>query len=408
MSVAMESVQYLAHNIGNLSIRNDSTIRKIASTGDPVRQAMNKGGSISFFAHLTNRHSSMRSSLNAFQNAMSILQTQAEGLRQAENMYGRMLELAHMATDPMRSQQERDLLNQEFSSLLNDSNLINDSTLNGSKIFDSSAAQQTNYDNLQVLQDYDLELSAQPNDIASSGVPMSVHDIHGVTLIGFGDNWPNGPFGEILVNNFGGAFGTKSGSFEVRDGIYDTDPGPEHIITTGSITTNWNWASGNNVAYRAPDGQVYQATNFSFAMANGNIILTPAFDPNPAPADDIAVGGSGGQQVDMRAVGLAKLSGMSIATTAEAYQAMDYLTNEISGVGEQFGKLASNSSRINFAMDATQRQISQQDQLLSSKAEEDMIGNLLELSKTNMLRSQNASLMTQATSISYDVANMLL
>ena len=87
---------------------------------------------------------------------------------------------------------------------------------------------------------------------------------------------------------------------------------------------------------------------------------------------------------------------------------MDYLTNEISGVGEQFGKLASNSSRINFAMDATQRQISQQDQLLSSKAEEDMIGNLLELSKTNMLRSQNASLMTQATSISYDVANMLL
>lgn len=392
MSVAMESVQYLAHNIGNLSIRNDSTIRKIASTGDPVRQAMNKGGSVSFFAHLTNRHSSMRSSLNAFQNAMSILQTQAEGLRQAENMYGRMLELAHMATDPMRSQQERDLLNQEFSSLLNDSNLINDSTLNGSKIFDSSAAQQTNYDNLQVLQDYDLEL-------ATTGGQLS-YDFHGVTLNVF----ENG--GSILVDNFGGAFGSRVGSFEVRDGIYDTYPGPEHIITTGSITTNWNWASGNNVAYRAPDGQVYQATNFSFGM--GNIILTPAFDPNPAPADDIAVGGSGGQQVDMRAVGLAKLSGMSIATTAEAYQAMDYLTNEISGVGEQFGKLASNSSRINFAMDATQRQISQQDQLLSSKAEEDMIGNLLELSKTNMLRSQNASLMTQATSISYDVANMLL
>lgn len=392
MSVAMESVQYLAHNIGNLSIRNDSTIRKIASTGDPVRQAMNKGGSVSFFAHLTNRHSSMRSSLNAFQNAMSILQTQAEGLRQAENMYGRMLELAHMATDPMRSQQERDLLNQEFSSLLNDSNLINDSTLNGSKIFDSSAAQQTNYDNLQVLQDYDLEL-------ATTGGQLS-YDFHGVTLNVF----ENG--GSILVDNFGGAFGSRVGSFEVRDGIYDTNPGPEHIITSGSISTNWNWASGNNVAYRAPDGQVYQATNFSFGM--GNIILTPAFDPNPAPADDIAVGGSGGQQVDMRAVGLAKLSGMSIATTAEAYQAMDYLTNEISGVGEQFGKLASNSSRINFAMDATQRQISQQDQLLSSKAEEDMIGNLLELSKTNMLRSQNASLMTQATSISYDVANMLL
>lgn len=392
MSVAMESVQYLAHNIGNLSIRNDSTIRKIASTGDPVRQAMNKGGSVSFFAHLTNRHSSMRSSLNAFQNAMSILQTQAEGLRQAENMYGRMLELAHMATDPMRSQQERDLLNQEFSSLLNDSNLINDSTLNGSKIFDSSAAQQTNYDNLQVLQDYDLEL-------ATTGGQLS-YDFHGVTLNVF----ENG--GSILVDNFGGAFGSRVGSFEVRDGIYDTNPGPEHIITSGSISTNWNWASGNNIAYRAPDGQVYQATNFSFGM--GNIILTPAFDPNPAPADDIAVGGSGGQQVDMRAVGLAKLSGMSIATTAEAYQAMDYLTNEISGVGEQFGKLASNSSRINFAMDATQRQISQQDQLLSSKAEEDMIGNLLELSKTNMLRSQNASLMTQATSISYDVANMLL
>jgi len=101
--------------------------------------------------------------------------------------------------------------------------------------------------------DYDLSFDTTGNKVVYEG--------DGVTIIGF----ENG--GHICVDNFGGEFGTKSISLEVRDSS-------NNVITTGSVTTNWSWGSGNNVVYKAPDQQAYQVLGFSFSQ-DGNIILTP-------------------------------------------------------------------------------------------------------------------------------------
>jgi len=101
--------------------------------------------------------------------------------------------------------------------------------------------------------DYALSFDTTGNKVVYEG--------EGVTIIGF----ENG--GHICVGNFGGEFGTKSISLEVRDSS-------NSVITTGSVTTNWSWGSGNNVVYKAPGQQAYEATGFSFSQ-DGNIILTP-------------------------------------------------------------------------------------------------------------------------------------
>ena len=101
--------------------------------------------------------------------------------------------------------------------------------------------------------DYDLSFATTGNKV--------VYEDEGVTIIGFENE------GHICVDNFGGEFGTKSISLEVRDSS-------NSVITTGSVTTNWSWGSGNNVVYKAPDQQAYRVLGFSFSQ-DGNIILTP-------------------------------------------------------------------------------------------------------------------------------------
>jgi flagellin-like hook-associated protein FlgL len=143
MSGLFSSVQFLASNVGNESMRSTNAIKKIVASGDPVKRAALQGkgaGGVSFAANLLNGTASKRSSINAFQNAMTYMQAQAEGIRQAEKIYQQMLNLASLAVDPMIGDDERALLSEGFESLRNSALGLNDGNINGLTIFDTRAA----------------------------------------------------------------------------------------------------------------------------------------------------------------------------------------------------------------------------------------------------------------------------
>ena len=83
-------IEYLSNDIQQKSFHADQSIKKISSTGNAIKQAGYSGGgagSVSFAARLNNSAISRRNSINAFQNAVTYLQVQADGLRQAEKIY---------------------------------------------------------------------------------------------------------------------------------------------------------------------------------------------------------------------------------------------------------------------------------------------------------------------------------
>ena len=86
------------------------------------------------------------------------------------------------------------------------------------------------------------------------------YESEGVTLIGFQAG------GHICVDNFGNSFGTKGLSLEIRNAS-------NQVVTDGTMSTNWDWANGTNIVYKAPDQKAYEAKNFAFG--SGNIVLTP-------------------------------------------------------------------------------------------------------------------------------------
>ena len=107
MSSLLGTIDYLNRNIDYKSYSADKAVRKIAAAGDPVRATAQENGSggVHFTANLQNLNKYKLGSINAFQNALSMMQMQSEGLRQAENIYNRMLSVAQMASDPSADSQ---------------------------------------------------------------------------------------------------------------------------------------------------------------------------------------------------------------------------------------------------------------------------------------------------------------
>ena len=136
-------IESLVRKIDYSSMKAERSIKKVASTGDPVRQASlnNQGaGSVNMTANLEQEKRYKRGSLNAFQNAMTYMQAQAEAIGQADKIYSRMRTLAQQATDPMINDQDRALLSDQFDSLMESAHGISRTKFNGNLIFDPLAA----------------------------------------------------------------------------------------------------------------------------------------------------------------------------------------------------------------------------------------------------------------------------
>ena len=260
MSVLLGSVDYLAKNIGDISMRSAHSIKKVSSTGDAVQQARYAGdaGAVSMNSKLLNGAAFKRNSINVFQNAISLIQAQADALSQAEEIYQRMLNLASLAADPSLGADERALLSTEFDGLMQQSLDLNGSTLNGELIFDPRAA-ATQYD-------ISFTEGATSSDPATGGIDNSGTFVHGGNSLNTSQPYWDVQK-DVLYNSGEVSLTLKPWTAWDRFVLYQDDP-DNYLFDTGE----WQ---GNNfdefVVKYGPD----QTTTFTFTTTNYSNRNTP-------------------------------------------------------------------------------------------------------------------------------------
>ena len=136
-------IETLVRKIDYSSMKAEHAVKKVASSGDPVKQASynNAGaGTVNMAVNLENQKRFKRGSVNAFQNALSMMQAQTEALGQADKIYNRMRSLAQIASDPMMNSDDRVLLSEQFNDLREQARNLGNSKFNDVFLFDGRAA----------------------------------------------------------------------------------------------------------------------------------------------------------------------------------------------------------------------------------------------------------------------------
>ena len=466
-----ESVNFLAGNFEQFTIRSQNSVNKILSTGDPVRRArQDKGaGGVSFVANLSSDSVSKRNTILSFQNAISYMQMQEFGLRQAEKIYQKMISLASLSSDPTLNPGDRHLLSDQFESLRQQSLDLNKSTFNGNALFDELAA-STEYKvdfGSGLTNETAPTLSGPPkvwevtNDVKYNTGVMTI-DVNSGTAgdrymlkqgnltIFDSDSWDtagnaktydydrfeieygpdkettfkfipqsDGNSSSVDLDGSDGRKGTDDDGVLPSDNNFDNkfyylnNLGLSDDGSPSGMDTRKDQEYGNqgqvSTAKSDPDNTV-----LTLRVESGTLFQIGAEFKLPT-AEGFQVGGAGNLQVSMKPVGLglmleqdAGFPPISIATASDAAKAIESLSREIAGVGEQLGKLGSNYAKMNFSLNTMQKQVVIQENALARITDEGFAEELASLSKSRIIRSQTAALMTQAMSVNENVVGLLI
>ena len=397
------------------------------------------------------------------------MQLQESALNQAERIYQEMISLASLASDPSANQENRHLLGQQFESLRQQSLDLNQSTFNGSYLFNQLAA-STDYTvdfASGLTNDTPATISGSPNvwevtkDVLYNTGKMTI-DVNSGTagdrymlkqddlVIFDSGSWDTagnaktydydrfeieyGPDKETTFKFIAQSDGNSSSvDLDGADGIKGTaDDGvlpsdstfdnKSYYLNNLGLTddgTSSGMANSSEVQY-TNQGQVTTAksnpdtTNLTLRIESNTLFQIGAEFTKPT-ADDILVGNASHMQVAMKPLGLGLLlsqdSGnppLSIATASEAVKALESITKEIEGVAEQLGTLRSNFTKVELAMEGVQKQLASQENAMSIISDDGLAEELTQLSRDRILRSQSAAIMTQAISVNEGIVDLIL
>jgi hypothetical protein len=99
---------------------------------------------------------------------------------------------------------------------------------------------------------------------------------------------------------------------------------------------------------------------------------------------------------------------LDISTKTAAELSVKALDNELLGLTEQMGILGNNMSRVVTSMEAVDKQLGIQKDLVAAEPEKVVSQELANLAKAKELRTFNASLMSKVVQINHDMINLLL
>lgn len=474
-------IDYLVRKIDYSSMKADHAVQRVASTGNAVKQASynNQGsGTVNMAANLENQKRLKKGSVNAFQNAISMMQAQTQAIGQADKIYSKMLSLAQMATDPIVSDADRAVLSEQFNSLKDHAHSIANGRFNNKSMFEPLVA-STQYNvtfgdgQLRVLN----KSTDVPDDAWDDPSIKNWYTIYEEKDVVYNK-------GKMTIDVNGGGDGER----------YTLWQGDQKIFDTGIWRTRgsaWNWDYDRFIVEFGPD----QETTFQFvplSAGNGNSVdsqsgtgyphnlidnntfdnknyyylgqLGLSDDLSPSGVDSISgqkftqlgqvnaysvnsdssvlrlqvysksicqvkgtfelpdleeevVGREDDLQVKLQKVGLGLLREddqslgfpeISIDTAENAQKAIESMTNEINGLGEQLGRLGSNFNRVQNAIEATKDMEQMSGEVLSGLSDHNLTNDLLQLSKSRIARAHDTSLLTQAMSIHQDLVNVLI
>ena len=423
-------IEYLSNDIQQKSFHADQSIKKISSTGNAIKQAGYSGGgagSVSFAARLNNSAISRRNSINAFQNAVTYLQVQADGLRQAEKIYQEMLNIAQLSLDPILGNDQLNVLQVQFDDLREQALKLGTSTFNDNSLFDSRAA-STKY---SVSFDEGLDETQTPKETAGSTkiwyeTKDVIYNTGQLTI-----NVNSGTLGDRYMVKQGNHILFDTGSWPTEGSAYTTDfdqfilewdPdkgtsfqfNPQDSNGNGSFD-NQPWYSNNlsQVTANDPDSSSSEITvrveSGSLFQATAEYIL-PEMEPEFVSSEK-------NLQVGLHQIGLGLLRVddssndfpvININSQDEARDAIETLVREIDGIAEQMGRVRSNFNRVEISLDAMRKSEASEKILLSRIGDSDISVELLELSKSKISREQSAAMMAQAINVNQDVVDILI
>jgi hypothetical protein len=99
---------------------------------------------------------------------------------------------------------------------------------------------------------------------------------------------------------------------------------------------------------------------------------------------------------------------LDISTKTAAELSVKALDNELLGLTEQMGILGNNMSRVVTSMEAVDKQLGIQKDLVAAEPEKVVSQELANLAKAKEMRAFNASLMSRVVQINHDMINLLL
>ena len=444
-------IESLVRKIDYSSMQASQSIKKVGNAGNAVKQSAlsNAGaGGVSFAANIENQERLKKGSINAFQNAMSMMQAQSEAIGQADKLYNQMRTLAQQAADPLMNARDRSLLSQQFNDLRDRAKELGNSKFNDVYLFDGRAS-STKY---TIDFSSDLNETKPPIDPGPPKVWESTRDViynSGKITI----NVNSGTAGDRYMLKQGNAILFDTGYWKTEGSAYTTDFdqfivewGPDQETTFQFVPTDTNGSgSFNNKSwYLSQFGLSDDGTSTGMDSYIGQkltelgAVKAYASDPNSTELTvriestslfqidseyelpevaPVVVARDEDYQVELNKVGLALMREndqsrdfplIRIDTVENAAKAIGSLSNEIEGIGLQLGRLASNFNRVQNSIEANESVKNVHQDVLSSIGGDQLTEDLLNISKARINRAHDTALLSQAMSIHQDLVNVLI
>ena len=444
-------IENLVRKIDYSSMKAEHSIKKVGNAGNAVRQSALSdagAGGVNFAANIENQRRFKKGSVNAFQNAMSMMQAQSDAIRQADKIYNQMRTLAHHAADPLMKDRDRSLLSDQFNDLRERVRELGNSKFNDVYLFDGRAS-STKY---SIDFSSDLNETKPPIDPGPPKVWESTRDViynSGKITI----NVNSGTVGDRYMLKQGNKILFDTGYWKTEGSAYTTDFdqfiiewGPDKETTFQFVPTDTNGSGtfNNKSWYLSQFGLSDDGTSTGMDSYIGQkltelgAVKAYESDPNSTEltvriestslfqidseyelpdVDPVVVARHQDYQVELNKVGLALMREndqandfplISIDTLENAGKAIASLSNEIDSLGEQLGRLASNFNRVQNAINATEEMSNVHESVFSSIGGDGLTQDLLNISKARINRAQDTALLSQAMSIHQDLVNVLI
>jgi flagellin-like hook-associated protein FlgL len=443
------SIDTLAQSIHYSSKKLSKSTGRVSRVNDSFSSAIysKKPLSVGRQSNIGNGISSLMNSIGSLQNAITYNQAQKDALSTAGKIYKEMKTLATEALDPLTSDKDRVLLNEQFETLRQKGLELNDLEIGGKKLFYKSAA-TTKYEasftpdgkqddaNRTGTIFYDGRTRNywdETRDLFSNSGKLTInHKPYGLwdRLSVFQDD-PDNPifdtgkwttssdFDKFIVDYGPGRDTTfkfvpqdsnGNGKFD-NESLYlnhlqltSIDPAQE-LQNQGKVKTNPANANSTELTIRV----IASGSVFEWNADWENTEETESINQQVARPNDL--------QFNLNPLGFGLLREqnmddgfplISINTIEGAQIAGEIIDGEINALGDQVGKLSSNFTRAEIVLEAVETKLLNHEIALQRISDEGLEDNLLSISLNKFQRESKISLLTQARSVNQAVANFLL
>ncbi|MCH1429144.1 MAG: matrixin family metalloprotease [Chlamydiales bacterium] len=268
---------YPTNNLFSLGLGGNSSLKKLnksmqrLSSGKKYPSAEQGAGSINYAQRLRTQVMRSKSIQTTIKNAVGYTQTQDDALKLAEDALQRMHKLAVAATDPLKSDEDRAVIDQEVQKIEAEIEVLQDKKYNGKELFSS--------DNINYTPDTSLITYTQLEVIYHEEDDHDHDHAHGVYWDPAGEL--NLEYVETVVQQpVSYTLGTGEGWIEA--GAPYVDP---NVSITYSFHSSLEGDPLTGISTADSKAAIVEALALWANAADGNITFTEVADSGPAPSD---------------------------------------------------------------------------------------------------------------------------